>query len=225
MTVFDEGHRLKNPSSQLSMAAGRLVTNSRFILSGTAVQNNLMELHTLVSFCDASIFGEKGNFKKSYVAPIGVGHQITATVEQVNVARRKLERLCQRLRPVLLRRTKAIIRDQLPLKNDRVLFCDISQAQRDAYNGLLDSNDFRFLYDTALYSEQCQQASKTSRADDRAHELYLYELYGFHARDRRYIVFPCLVSLRKVGNHLALLVPSDIQRRVRKRNFNSFYHT
>ncbi len=58
LLVIDEGHRLKNPKCQLMAMLRRLQTGSRFLLTGTPVQNNMSEMWSLMNFLLPEIFDE-----------------------------------------------------------------------------------------------------------------------------------------------------------------------
>jgi ATP-dependent DNA helicase len=58
LLVIDEGHRLKNPKCQLMAMLRRLHTGSRFLLTGTPVQNNMSEMWSLMNFLLPEIFDE-----------------------------------------------------------------------------------------------------------------------------------------------------------------------
>jgi ATP-dependent DNA helicase len=58
LLVIDEGHRLKNPKCQLMAMLRRLHTSSRFLLTGTPVQNNMSEMWSLMNFLLPEIFDE-----------------------------------------------------------------------------------------------------------------------------------------------------------------------
>ena len=56
--MIDEGHRLKNPKCQLMAMLRRIQTGSRFLLTGTPVQNNMSEMWSLMNFLLPEIFDE-----------------------------------------------------------------------------------------------------------------------------------------------------------------------
>ena len=58
LLVIDEGHRLKNPKCQLMAMLRRIHTSSRFLLTGTPVQNNMSEMWSLMNFLLPEIFDE-----------------------------------------------------------------------------------------------------------------------------------------------------------------------
>ena len=69
--ILDEGHAIKNPSTKLSKAAHSLDSRQRLILSGTPIQNNMMELHALISWVsNGKLLGSKSSFKHDFVEPI-----------------------------------------------------------------------------------------------------------------------------------------------------------
>ena len=71
IVVVDEGHKAKNVNTDLRKNLVNLrVKHSRFILSGTPLQNNLSELWSVFDFVQPRIFGNITNFTKTYAENI-----------------------------------------------------------------------------------------------------------------------------------------------------------
>lgn len=129
--VLDEGHKIKNPESQVTIEAKKLKTPNRIILSGTPIQNNLKELWCLFDFCYPSLLGTLPVFNEEIVYPIQMGGYSTANDLQVNLAYKCASTLKETISPYILQRTKKEVNHtlQLPDKKDQILFCNLTDHQ------------------------------------------------------------------------------------------------
>ncbi len=124
IVILDEAQRIKNWNSKTALAVKRLQSRYAFVLTGTPLENRLDELYSLVSFLDPSLFGPLFRFNREYLdfdergRPRGY---------------RNLDRLRERLRPILLRRRKSEVAAELPGRSDRTFLIPLGDAQRIAY--------------------------------------------------------------------------------------------
>jgi SNF2 family DNA or RNA helicase len=116
--ILDEGQYIKNPSSQTAQSARALHARHRLILSGTPIENRLLDLWSLMSFAMPGVLGSRAQFAKLYDA------------KGDPFARR---RLSARVRPFLIRRTKSQVAKDLPDRIEEDLFCEIEGEQRQLY--------------------------------------------------------------------------------------------
>ncbi|KAK4316731.1 hypothetical protein Pmani_012139 [Petrolisthes manimaculis] len=79
LILCDEGHRLKNCENQTYCALAGMKAQRRVLLSGTPIQNDLLEYFSLVHFVNAGILGEAGEFRRKYERPIVRGRDADAT--------------------------------------------------------------------------------------------------------------------------------------------------
>ena len=123
--VLDEAQHIKNPESQNAKAAGALNADSRFILTGTPVENSLRDLWSLFEFILPGYLGSRQDFKERYETPL------------LNAERGPVwQRLSRRLAPYLLRRRKQDILADLPKKIQQVIEVELSPEQKAAYTEL-----------------------------------------------------------------------------------------
>lgn len=120
--ILDEGQYIKNPNSQTAQVARALHASHRLVLSGTPIENRLMDLWSLMAFTMPGVLGSRLAFGRMFDA------------KNDGLARR---RLAARVRPFLLRRTKSQVAKDLPDKIEEDLFCEIEGEQKTLYRAEL----------------------------------------------------------------------------------------
>ena len=139
--IVDEGHRMKNAGSKLSMCLTQYYTSRyRLILTGTPLQNNLPELWALLNFVLPNIFKSVKSFDEWFNTPFantGGQDKMELTEEEQLLVIRRLHKV---LRPFLLRRLKKDVEKDLPDKQERVIKCRFSALQAKIYHQLLTFN-------------------------------------------------------------------------------------
>ena len=142
--VLDEAHHIKNPDSQVAMAACSLRSDHRFVLTGTPMENSVRDLWSIMHFALPGYLGNRQDFRERYEQPLSrVGDPTTRAVR---------DRLARRLRPVILRRRKKDVATELPDRIEQTAFCDLTPAQTQVYNLLLAQS--RLKLDTARREKQ-----------------------------------------------------------------------
>ena len=139
--VLDEGHKIRNPNTAITIYCKELRTHNRVILSGTPMQNNLTELWSLFDFVFPMRLGTLVNFRNQFEIPIKQGGYANASNLQVETAMKCAETLKDTISPYLLQRFKVDVAADLPKKSERVLFCKLTKLQRDAYEYFLASEE------------------------------------------------------------------------------------
>lgn len=139
--VLDEGHKIRNPNSEISLACKRIKTYNRVILSGTPIQNNLIELWSLFDFVFPGRLGTLPVFEQQFAIPINMGGYANATNVQVQTGYKCAVILRDLISPYLLRRLKVDVAQDLPKKSEMVLFVKLTQYQHDLYEKFLASDD------------------------------------------------------------------------------------
>jgi superfamily II DNA or RNA helicase len=136
--ILDEAQHIKNPDSQNAKAACALRAKSRFILTGTPIENSLRDLWSLFEFLLPGYLGSRQDFKDRYETPL---LNITAapgapSASPAQVPSSVWERLQRRTRPQLLRRLKKDILTELPDKIEQVIEIELNEKQKTAYTQL-----------------------------------------------------------------------------------------
>lgn len=139
--VLDEGHKIRNPNAEITIACKELNTPNRLILSGTPVQNNLTELWSLFDFVYPMRLGTLVNFRAQFEIPIRQGGYANASNLQVMTAEKCAEALKETISQYLLQRLKIDVAADLPEKTEQVLFCKLTERQREAYETFLKSDE------------------------------------------------------------------------------------
>ena len=145
--VLDEGHKIRNPNTAITIYCKELRTANRIILSGTPMQNNLVELWSLFDFVFPMRLGTLVNFRQQFEIPIRQGGYANASNLQVQTAMQCAETLKETISPYLLQRFKADVASDLPKKSEQVLFCKLTKFQRNIYENFLASDDLKAIID------------------------------------------------------------------------------
>jgi len=116
--ILDEGQQIKNPDSKVARAARQLVAQNRLVLTGTPLENRLLDLWSLMTFATPGSLGDRAYFQKHF---------------DRRKDDRAAERLSARLRPFILRRTKGQVARELPPRSEETLLCDLTGLQEQLY--------------------------------------------------------------------------------------------
>ncbi|XP_053553077.1 SWI/SNF-related matrix-associated actin-dependent regulator of chromatin subfamily A containing DEAD/H box 1 [Bombina bombina] len=131
--VFDEGHMLKNMSAIRYQHLMTLNAKNRLLLTGTPVQNNLLELMSLLNFVMPHMFSSSTSELKRLF-----NSKAKSTDEQSTFEKERIAHAKQIMKPFILRRVKSEVLKQLPPKQDHIKFCPMSKKQEQLYNEMLN---------------------------------------------------------------------------------------
>lgn len=141
--ILDEAHHIKNFRSQRWQVLLNFNSKRRLLLTGTPLQNNLMELWSLLYFLmpngvsqDMPMgFANLKEFQEWFSNP--VDRMIENQQEQDEESRAAIQKLHTVLRPYLLRRLKADVEKQMPEKHEHIVYCRLSKRQRYLYDDFM----------------------------------------------------------------------------------------
>jgi len=123
--ILDEAQFIKNPGAQVTQSVKQLKTEHRLALTGTPLENRLMDLWSIVDFVQPGYLGTQEQFLETY-EPKGA--------EDVEMAQRiARRRLSAKLRPLLLRRMKKHVAKDLPDRIEQRRDCQLGEDQRKLY--------------------------------------------------------------------------------------------
>jgi SNF2 family DNA or RNA helicase len=124
VVVLDEAQRIKNWESKTSRAVKKLQSRYAIVLTGTPLENRLEELYSIVQFVDDRRLGPAFEFLSE--------HRVLDEKGNL-VGYRNLDKIRERLAPILLRRTRAEVLGQLPERTDSTRYVELTDAQRGPY--------------------------------------------------------------------------------------------
>jgi len=130
VTVYDEGHKMKNPKTKLYKDLIRINSTWRLILSGTPVQNNLMEMVALLQFVDPDLFRDHFD---DLEALFNQKATLTAVSQGAMLRTERVARARTILEPFILQRRKEQVLKDLPPKTARIEYCEMEEAQSKIY--------------------------------------------------------------------------------------------
>ena len=128
--IYDEGHFLRNSTSQLYEKFIKINAQFRLLLTGTPLQNNLQELISLLAFLMPQVFKDK----KSDLQVI-FDHKVktTDTNHEALLSAQRINRARSMLTPFILRRKKHQVLKDLPKKISHVEYCSMTDVQQSIY--------------------------------------------------------------------------------------------
>ncbi|KAF5399293.1 Dna repair and recombination protein rad54 [Paragonimus heterotremus] len=133
LVLCDEGHRLKNSENQTYQALVQLNCTRRVLLSGTPIQNDLLEYFSLIHFVNQGLLGTAAEFRRRFETPILRGRDADATEEEQKEGEEKLQELLLIVNRCIIRRTQALLTKYLPVKIEQVVCCNLTASQRSVY--------------------------------------------------------------------------------------------
>jgi len=122
--VLDEAQFIKNPDAQITQSVKQLNAEHRLALTGTPLENRLLDLWSIVDFVQPGYLGNQQKFSEKY-DPKGENAE-----DEQRIARR---RLSAKLRPLLLRRLKKDVAHDLPDRIEQRRDCELDESQRKLY--------------------------------------------------------------------------------------------
>ncbi|HEY3855542.1 MAG TPA: SNF2-related protein [Verrucomicrobiae bacterium] len=126
--VLDEAQHIKNRQTQNAQAVKTIRAAHKVVLTGTPMENSVLDLWSIFDFLMPGYLGEAQDFRERYEIPM--------TREKNSAAQ---TRLARRLRPFILRRAKKEVAADLPEKIEQVSYCELGEEQRAYYRQMLES--------------------------------------------------------------------------------------
>ncbi|KAI1722644.1 type III restriction enzyme, res subunit family protein [Ditylenchus destructor] len=140
LLICDEGHRLKNNDNLTYKALCGLKCDRRILISGTPIQNDLLEYYSLVNFVNPGMLGTASEFHRKLEVPILRGRDADATIEQQKLGEEKLREMSSIVSKCIIRRTSALLTKYLPIKYELIVCCKLTPLQEELYKHLLKTN-------------------------------------------------------------------------------------
>ena len=127
--VLDEAQHIKNRQTQNAQAVKAVRAKHRLVLTGTPLENSVLDLWSIFDFLMPGYLGTAKDFRERYELPIAKEKNAEAQ-----------SRLARRLRPFMLRRLKRDVAADLPAKIEQVSFCELTSDQRGVYQQILEAS-------------------------------------------------------------------------------------
>ena len=128
-TVLDEAQHIKNRQTQNAQAVKAVRSKHRLVLTGTPLENSVLDLWSIFDFLMPGYLGSAKDFRERYELPIA---------KEKNAEAQK--RLARRLRPFMLRRLKQEVAADLPAKIEQVAYCELTPDQRGVYQQVIEAS-------------------------------------------------------------------------------------
>ncbi|XP_030594695.1 transcriptional regulator ATRX isoform X1 [Archocentrus centrarchus] len=138
LVICDEGHILKNEASAVSKAMNSIRTRRRIVLTGTPLQNNLVEYHCMVNFIKENLLGSIKEFRNRFINPIQNGQCADSTMQDVRVMKKRAHILYEMLAGCVQRKDYTALTKFLPPKHEYVLSVRVTPIQAKLYRYYLE---------------------------------------------------------------------------------------
>ncbi|CAN9348150.1 unnamed protein product [Alternaria alternata] len=148
--IIDEGHRIKNLDCRLIRELQQFQSANRLLITGTPLQNNLVELWSLLHFLLPTVFDKLSTFESWFDFS---GLKDKSSFEQLLSEERQqylVKSLHAVLKPFLLRRVKTDVESLMPKKREYVLYAPLTSMQRELYQAILDGTSRSYLEEKAV---------------------------------------------------------------------------
>ena len=216
--ILDEGHKIRNPDAQVTHACKLFGTPHRLILSGSPIQNNLRELWSLFDFVYPGKLGTLPIFMEHFAVPITQGGYANASQVQIQVAYKMATILRDSIKPYLLRRMKDEVKSclSLPSKNEQVLFCKLTDEQRELYKSYVESSAVKEIIrgSTQIFvglinlRKICNHPNIFNKCSELNQSK---EDFGYYKRSGKMIVVDALLRIWHKQNHKVLIFTQSRQ--------------
>ncbi|KZT19708.1 hypothetical protein NEOLEDRAFT_936097 [Neolentinus lepideus HHB14362 ss-1] len=140
LIICDEGHRLKSSDNKTSKMFQALKTPRRVILSGTPVQNDLGEFHSMADFCNPGLLDDYKAFRRVYEQPILKSRAPDCTSKEAELGQARQTQLMTISKSFVLRREAAILGNYLPPKFEYVVFVTPTSLQLSMFSKVLNKD-------------------------------------------------------------------------------------
>ncbi|KAI9495302.1 hypothetical protein BDB00DRAFT_870456 [Zychaea mexicana] len=185
--ILDEGHIIKNAKTKITKAIKTVKSNHRLILSGTPIQNNVLELWSLFDFLMPGFLGSEKLFNERFGKPILSSRDSKSSSKEQEAGALALEALHKQVLPFLLRRLKEDVLHDLPPKIIQDYYSDLSDLQKKLYEEFAKSQT-KHAVEQGLEEDTSTAVTKSEGGKSATH------------------IFQALQYLRKLCNHPLLVL-------------------
>ncbi|KAI3724262.1 hypothetical protein L2E82_36033 [Cichorium intybus] len=136
--VCDEAHMIKNTRADTTQALKQVKCQRRIALTGSPLQNNLMEYYCMVDFVREGFLGSSLEFRNRFQNPIENGQHTNSTTDDVKIMNQRSHILYEQLKGFVQRMDMNVVKKDLPPKTVFVIAVKLSPMQRVLYKKFLD---------------------------------------------------------------------------------------
>uniref|UniRef100_A0A2P2MV96 Uncharacterized protein MANES_09G147000 n=1 Tax=Rhizophora mucronata TaxID=61149 RepID=A0A2P2MV96_RHIMU len=140
--VCDEAHMIKNTRADTTQALKLVKCQRRIALTGSPLQNNLMEYYCMVDFVREGFLGSSHEFRNRFQNPIENGQHTNSTAVDVKIMNQRSHILYEQLKGFVQRMDMSVVKKDLPPKTVFVVAVKLSLLQRKLYKRFLDVHGF-----------------------------------------------------------------------------------
>ncbi|KAL3589181.1 hypothetical protein FPOAC2_11342 [Fusarium poae] len=137
VVVCDEAHHMKNRESKTNIACSRFQTKSRIALTGSPLSNNVLEYFAMIDWVAPNFLGPYSEFREIYSAPVERGLYHDSTTSEKRKAQTVLKALEQMVAPKVHRRNISVLKDDLPPKQEFIIFVPPTEPQKKLYRSYI----------------------------------------------------------------------------------------
>jgi hypothetical protein len=120
--VLDEAQQIKNPQAKISVVIKSVPAEQRLALTGTPIENSVLDLWSIVDFVMPGLLGSESHFRTTFETPI-----------MRDGDAEKQQRLARRVQPFMIRRLKTQVAADLPSRTEQTIECEMTPSQKKAY--------------------------------------------------------------------------------------------
>jgi len=120
--VLDEAQQIKNPQAKISQVIKGINAEQRLALTGTPIENSVLDLWSIVDFVMPGLLGKESHFRTNFETPI-----------MRDGDAEKQQRLARRVQPFMIRRLKTQVAADLPSRTEQTIECEMTTSQKKAY--------------------------------------------------------------------------------------------
>ncbi|GAB4835468.1 hypothetical protein Ancab_000376 [Ancistrocladus abbreviatus] len=140
--ICDEAHTIKNTRADTTQALKQVKCQRRIALTGSPLQNNLMEYYCMVDFVREGFLGSSHEFRNRFQNPIENGQHANSTADDVRIMNQRSHILYEQLKGFVQRMDMSVVKNDLPPKTVFVIAVKLSPLQRKLYKRFLDVHGF-----------------------------------------------------------------------------------
>jgi len=235
--ILDESQYIKNPDSKLYKSVISMNSLYRVVLTGTPIENTLLDLWAQMNFLNPGLLGSYTSFREHYIVPI-----------EKKSDEKQRQRLKNLISPFILRRTKEEVATDLPPLSEQVIICSMTEEQEKLYEeekskvrnyvfeqieqyGYKRSSMYIFKALTILrqLANHPRLMDKTSESDSGKFEEVVRTIESIVAENHKVLVFSSFVKHLEIyeeycreQNHSFVTITGQMTRQQRQESIDAF---